>query len=131
MGIKGIFKKWKKGGRIGPDGEVKKEEATKEIKSVELKGDVFSYGQIVSPYLTEKTSLLNASHQYVFKVFKGANKIEVKKAVEKLYEVRVEKVGMMVVPGKERRLGRFKGERAGFKKAIVRLRRGEKIEVAH
>lgn len=96
----------------------------------ELKGNDFSYKQIVSSYLTEKTSILNGMNQYAFKVFKNASKIEIKKAIEKLYGVHVEKVRVAIVPEKERQLGRFKGVKSGFKKAIVRLRKGEKIEVA-
>lgn len=126
-----IFKKQKKDQEVKSLDVVRQEKISPETKTMELKGNDFSYGQIVSPYLTEKTSFLNADQQYVFKVFRRANKVEIKKAVEKLYGVHVENVRIMIVPGKERHLGRFEGERAGFKKAIVRLRQGEKIEVAH
>lgn len=122
-----IFKKQKKDQETRPKEEIRQRESSPEAKTVELKGDDFSYGQIVSPYLTEKTSLLNVGHQYAFKVFPTANKVGVKKAIERLYGVHVEKVRIMVVPGKKRHLGRFEGEKTGFKKAIVRLRQGEKI----
>ena len=132
MGIGNIFKKQKEDkAKVKSEEDERQEAPSKETKTVELKGNDFSYGQIVSPYLTEKTSILNTDHQYVFKVFKGANKVEIKKAIERLYGVHVEKVRIIIVPSKERRLGKFEGEKTGFKKAIVRLRQGDKIEVAH
>ncbi len=140
MGIGNIFKKQTKADSSTTGQEVRPSEGAKTERergsgessgtNPELKGNDFSYSQIVSPYLTEKTSILNTDDQYVFKVFKNANKVEIKKAIEKLYGVHVKKVRIIVVPSKERRLGRFEGEKAGFKKAMVRLRQGEKIEVA-
>lgn len=97
-------------------------------KTTSLQGNDFSYSILLSPHQTEKASFLSAERQYVFKVAPLANKIEIKKAVERLYGVQVERVGILKVPSKTRRLGRFEGEKAGFKKAIVKLREGEKIE---
>lgn len=129
-----IFKKRSTADESKTESKEKKEKelAGEEVKHTpELKGSDFSYQQIISPYLTEKTSILNNDRQYAFKVFPRANKVEIKKAVEQLYGVHVEKVRMAVMPSKKRRLGKFEGEKGGFKKALVRLRKGEKIEVAH
>lgn len=109
---------------------VAKEVVSEGAKMVQDKDSASVYQYIISPYLTEKTSLLNAGGQYAFKVSKKANKIAIKKAIEQLYGVHVEKVRVSIIPSKRRQLGRFEGEKKGFKKALVRLRRGEKIEVA-
>jgi large subunit ribosomal protein L23 len=78
-------------------------------------------------HLSEKTNLFSATGRYVFKVDRTANKIEVKKAIEKVYDVHVTKVNMMIVPGKSRRQGRTVGSTQEWKKAIVTLRTGESI----
>lgn len=130
MGLN-IFKKKKTEEQLSATKpEPQTENAPEPIKTASGKDSAFSYQHIASPYLTEKTSILNAGGQYVFKVFSRANKIAIKKAVEQLYGVHVEKVRIMIIPGKRRQLGRFEGEKKGFKKAIIRLRAGEKIEVA-
>lgn len=86
-----------------------------------------------SVHVTEKATDLTKNNQYVFNVFPKSNKIEIKKAIEGLYDVEVEKVNMINVPGKKRRLGRKQGFRGGlekgYKKAIVKLKEGYKIEV--
>jgi large subunit ribosomal protein L23 len=131
MSIKNIFKKHDKASRPVLEKETGSDKETGTTATLDLKGNSFLYRHIVSPYLTEKTSILNAHDQYVFKVFLKANKIEIKKAIERLYGVHVEKVRIVMVPSKLRRLGKYEGEKSGFKKAIVRLSKGEKIEVAH
>lgn len=81
------------------------------------------------PHITEKATNLAEKNQYTFKVFPDSNKKEIKKAVEDLYEVDVTKVRIINVPPKKRRLGRIEGFRSGFKKAIVTIKEGQKIEV--
>lgn len=81
-------------------------------------------------HATEKSGYLNSFNQYVFKIASKANKIEVKKAVEKMYGVKVERVMISLTPAKKRKLGRQEGERAGFKKAVVKLAKGHKIDIA-
>src|SRR3989338_6641190 len=97
---------FKKDAKIKPSQKksavVAKEAISEGVKVVQDKGSASVYQYIVSPYLTEKTSLLNAEGQYAFKVFKKANKIEIKKAVEQLYGVHVENVRIMVIPSKRR-----------------------------
>jgi large subunit ribosomal protein L23 len=82
-----------------------------------------------SPHITEKATELTKHNQYVFRVLPRANKVEVKKDVENLYGVDVVDVKIINVPRKRRRLGRFLGWRKGYKKAIVKIKEGQKIEV--
>jgi large subunit ribosomal protein L23 len=84
---------------------------------------------IRAPLVSEKGTLLTEStNQVLFKVRPEANKIEVKKAVETLFKVKVEKVRMARYLGKVRRVGRNMGRRAEWKKAYVTLREGDKID---
>jgi large subunit ribosomal protein L23 len=92
--------------------------------------DAHSYQIILRPIITEKGGLLEGYGQYFFKVTKAANKVEIKKAVEKLYKVRVDRVNVISMPSKFRRVGEHEGKKSGFKKAIVTLKKGDKIEIA-
>jgi large subunit ribosomal protein L23 len=84
---------------------------------------------IRAPLISEKGSLLaESSNQVLFKVRPEANKIEVKKAVEGLFKVKVVKVRMARYLGKLRRVGRNMGRRPAWKKAYVTLREGDKID---
>ena len=82
-----------------------------------------------SPHVTEKAMSLGQENKYVFKVAPEANKNEIRKAVQELYGVRVESVNIVNIPKKKRRLGKSEGFKTGFKKAIVRVAEGEKIEI--
>ncbi len=92
-----------------------------------------AYRIIKEPHITEKANFLANQNKYVFKVFPKANKVEIKKVIETLYGVKVEKVHLIHSAPKKRRLGRSEGWRhglkKGFKKAIVTLAKGEKIEL--
>ena len=80
------------------------------------------------PLITEKTTLLRETGRtLVFEVAPHATKIEVKRAVEKLFGAKVESVRTAVSHGKMKRQGRFVGQRSDWKKAYVKLRDGEKI----
>ena len=84
---------------------------------------------IQAPLISEKGSLLTeANNQVLFKVRPDANKIEVKRAVETLFKVKVEKVRVARYLGKVRRVGRSMGRRSDWKKAYVTLREGDKID---
>ena len=88
---------------------------------------------ILKPIITEKAEMLSEKRgQYSFVVDKKANKLEIRKAVEKLYNVSVRSVNTMIVPGKERsrysRTGVQKGTKSAYKKAIVTLADGENID---
>jgi large subunit ribosomal protein L23 len=88
------------------------------------------YDIVVRPIVTEKSSLLKENgNQYVFEVQRDANKIEIRKAVEKLFKVKVVSVSVMNMEGKEKRLGRFSGKKADWKKAYVKLSPKDKITI--
>jgi len=96
---------------------------------IKEKESIKIYQILKAPHITEKTTNLAEKNQYVFKVWGKANKNEIKKAIENLYKVKVMDVKIINVPAKRRRLGRISGWRKGYKKAIVRLKEGQKIEV--
>ncbi|MBI4837506.1 MAG: 50S ribosomal protein L23 [Candidatus Portnoybacteria bacterium] len=81
-----------------------------------------------SPHITEKAVGLGAQNKYVFKVSPDANGAEAKKAIQELYGVRVENVNIIKIPRKKRRVGRNEWFKPGYKKIIVTLREGDKIE---
>ena len=76
---------------------------------------------ILAPVVTEKSSADMQEGKYTFKVAKNATKVEVKNAVEKLFEVKVLKVNTMTVKGKEKRVGVHQGRTSDWKKAIVTI----------
>lgn len=82
-----------------------------------------------SPHIAEKATDLLEINQYVFKVSERANKVEVKKAVQELYGVDVVSVRVINVPRKKRRIGRTQGWRKGYKKAIIRIKKGQEIDI--
>ncbi len=83
---------------------------------------------IQRPVVTEKATALREGNQYVFRVARSANKIEIRRAVETIFGVHVESVRTVSVPSKPRRQGLSVGRQPGWKKAYVRLRSGESIE---
>lgn len=85
---------------------------------------------IVRPIVTEKTADLQADHnQYAFEVAKQANKIEIRKAVEMVFGVRVTGVRTQVVRGDLRRVGQFWGRQRSWKKAVVTLHPDDNIDL--
>jgi large subunit ribosomal protein L23 len=85
---------------------------------------------IIRPVVTERSTLLaDDNDAFTFIVAKDANKPEIKSAVERLFDVKVKKVNTMRYLGKWRRLGQNYGRRPDFKKAIVTLVEGERIDV--
>ena len=85
---------------------------------------------ILSHLSTERSTLLRQNNnEYVFEVAKKANKLVIKGAVEDMFKVKVADVRTMVVPGKIRRMGRNEGKTSTWKKAIVRLKKGEVISM--
>lgn len=91
---------------------------------------ISSYDVIKSILRTEKLSLFESQGKYLFLVDKSANKIEIKKAVEEIYKVKVKDVNVGILPGKLRRVRHQPGRTPDFKKAIVTLKEGQKIEVS-
>src|SRR3989344_875784 len=84
---------------------------------------------LAKPHVTEKATDLVEKNQYVFEVFPRARKHEIKKAVESLYGVKVLGVGIVNIPRRKVRVGKTMGFKGGYKKAIVRIQAGQKIEV--
>ncbi len=87
------------------------------------------YEVIKKPLITEKSTLKKEKqNQVAFCVNNNANKIEIREAVERLFKVKVEKVNTLNVLGKRKRRGRIIGKRPDWKKAMVTLSEGERIE---
>ena len=90
---------------------------------------ITSYDVIRTLVRTEKGTDLESDRKYLFQVATASNKIEIKKAVEEIYKVKVEAVNIMIVPGKAKRVRSQLGQSPNWKKAIVTLQEGQKIEV--
>lgn len=106
------------------------EEKRAEVSApVTLKESRTAWRILRSPHVTEKSSDLTRFNQYTFKVVGNPAKPEIKKSVEEVYGVHVQRVRKISLPGKKRRRGRHFGWKSGYKKAVVTLRQGEKIEV--
>jgi large subunit ribosomal protein L23 len=87
------------------------------------------YDVLIGPLLTEKGNILKENNnQILFRVARDANKIEIKKAVEGIFKVKVDNVRTMNCKGKKKRMGRYEGRRSDWKKAIVTLKEGEKLD---
>ena len=85
---------------------------------------------IISPNVTEKSTSLSEFNKVVFKVHKGANKKSIKKSIEKIFKVNVIKINTMTYKGKNKIVRGKKAKKAGFKKAIVTLKKGQSIDLA-
>jgi len=107
-----------------------KEEGVKDKNIILPKGkDPYTYQIIKSIHLTEKATFLSKQNQYVFQIYPKANKSEVKKTIEKLFNVKVERVRIVKNFGKRRQIGLTIGWKPGIKKAIVKLKDGYKIDL--
>lgn len=104
--------------------EVKKNEKVSEKEVSQLASRV-----LVSPMITEKAHQQMSENKYVFEVSGSANKRQVSEAVKEKYGVTVEKVNMVNIHPKKRVYGRTIGWKSGFKKAVVKLKEGDKIEI--
>jgi large subunit ribosomal protein L23 len=89
-----------------------------------------SYDVIRTILRTEKGTTFEPEGKYFFHVAKAANKIQIKKAIEEIYKVKVKDVNTVVAPGKRKRVRQDFGHTPDWKKAIVTLKEGQKIEVA-
>jgi len=109
-----------------------KEVAKKETKKV-AKKEAIKEAKVVSavnPHITEKASFLSEKGAYVFKIAKNFNKIMVREAIKKQYNVNPVKVSIINTPAKTIVFKRRYAEKPGYKKAIVYLKKGEKISLA-
>jgi large subunit ribosomal protein L23 len=87
------------------------------------------YQVIKKPLLTEKGAFLKEGENKVLvEVYPDANKLEIKQAIEEIFKVKVERVSTIRIPGKLKRYGRFEGRRPLRKKAIITLKKGEKLD---
>ena len=84
---------------------------------------------LIKPVVSEKSYHQITENRYTFKVHKDAHKTQVRHAVEELFDVKVLKVAIIKVQAKPKRRGRFAGVRPGWKKAVVELKAGDKIEI--
>lgn len=85
---------------------------------------------VVRPIITEKTVAMQQNDNKVtFEVAKGSNKIEIRQAIEEIFNVKVEKINVINVLPRKKRVGRYEGQTKAVRKAIVKLAEGSKIEV--
>jgi large subunit ribosomal protein L23 len=84
---------------------------------------------LIAPVVSEKSYSLIEDNKYSFRIHEKAHKTQVRQAVEELFDVKVEAVNIVKVPSKPKRRGYSQGIKPGWKKAIVRLRAGDRIEI--
>jgi len=89
---------------------------------------MISYDIIKALLRTEKSTSLEPAGKYLFRVSKEANKMQIKRAVEEIYKVKVHDVNSFIAPGKMKRVRREAGKTPDYKKALVTLVKGQKIE---
>ena len=132
MGLFNIFKKKSapgkaKSGKAKPVPKKKVEEPIKPTPPKKKEG--VNLGLLKEPHISEKATFLSENGKYVFRVYKNANKSEIKKAISGLYGVAVKGINIINIKSKTRMLRGKKGEKQGDKKAIVTLEKGHKIEI--
>lgn len=88
-----------------------------------------AYKILKEPHISEKATQLSDENKYIFKIYSGANKVKIAKAVANLYGVRVKDVKIINIKSKIRILKGAKGKKIGYKKAIITLEKGYKIEL--
>ena len=88
-----------------------------------------SYDIVKTLIRTEKGTFLEAERKYFFEVAKSATKIDILRAIEDIYKVKVQDVNTIIVPGKKKRVRQALGHTPDWKKAVVTLAEGQKIEV--
>jgi len=126
---KRTVKKESAAGAVLEEKKPKVKKALVENKKIIKKEFSDAYRILQRPMVTEKAFNLSGQlNQYVFEVSDGATKNEIKKAIQSLYGVKVNRINIINVSGKKRRVGRYEGFRPGYKKAIIFLPTEEKIE---
>lgn len=99
-------------------------------KNNDISVEGFSAAKVlVEPWITEASTAMGELNKYVFKVFPKASKKQIKNAVEKVYGVKVVSVNTVSIPRKKKQQGRRIGWKAGFKKAIIKLKEGDSIDL--
>jgi len=133
-----IFKKREKKEKENKEKKVVKKDKEEEKKETIQKKSALKRKSIPEdvaklcfiPHISEKATFLTKKNQYVFKVPKKANKKQIKKAIELMYNVNVLSVKTINIPSKKRRYRLKEGKKPGYKKAIVKLKEGQSIEMA-
>jgi len=96
-----------------------------------MSANINHFNILRQPVITEKSyTATGAANQYTFRVAREASKAQVKAAIEAIFEVDVDKVQVINMPGKPKRRGAHAGTRSGYRKAVVRLAEGQTLEVA-
>ncbi len=98
-------------------------------KKERKKEEVLRKYTLKRPHISEKATDLEGEGFYTFKVEKGANKKEIKEEIEREYKVDVLSVRTVTIPSKKRRVGKTEGTKKGYKKAIVKLKKGQNIDL--
>lgn len=106
---------------------VRKDSSKTKSKSINI--DSQAYRVLIKPLITEKATNLGAQNKYVFEASRQANKIEIAKAVKDIYGVEPIDIRIINVRGKSTRYGRTRGKRRDWKKAIIKLKQGDSIQV--
>ena len=125
MALFDVFKK----GRKKKKEETKAEEIKEKKTGALSKASNFVPGILIKPHIAEKSTMLNEKGIYVFEIGKKTNKIMVKQAVKEKYGVIPRKVNIVNIPSKKISFRGKEGTKKGFKKAIVCLKKGDKIEI--
>lgn len=99
------------------------------MKKSGIKSEKGSILLVKQPWITEKAVNAGSLRKYIFVVDKSANKPEIKKAIEKIYSVKIIDVNIINIGGKSKRLGRSIGRTSGFKKAVITLKEGDTIDI--
>jgi len=113
--------------------EAKPAKAEKEVAVVAneaiSKASKFAAGVLIGPHVTEKSAIANESNSYVFKINPRSNRSMVKQAIKEVYNVIPRKVNITVIPNRAVFIKRKKGVKLGYKKAVVFLKKGDKIAI--
>jgi large subunit ribosomal protein L23 len=107
----------------------KKEAEVVEKKTPSKEKASLAWRVLEHPYISEKATDLAKENKYVFKVTDKSNKTSIKKAIKEVYNVDALDVKIIKISRKKKRLGRHQGWKKGFKKAIVEIKEGQKIDV--
>ena len=104
-------------------------EEKKESKMPPKKREGLAFKLLKEPHISEKSTNLSEDGKYIFKIYKSANKSEIKKAISNFYGVVVKNINIININTKIKLLKGKKGKKSGYKKAIVTLEKGHKIEI--
>ncbi len=128
----GVFNKFKSIFRTAGEQEKEKPQQKSSVAAPEIieeKPSLLASLLLKNPHVSEKATNLAKEKKYVFKVAPKANKVQIKKAIEELYGVEVSAVNIINTKPKARQLGRISGVVPGYKKAIVQLAEGQRLDI--